>query len=488
MHRLVLQRFLDLAIFGSATGGAYLAQVFERPITAVLIYLTGVIWIAVRSGLYVALGAAILASLVYNFFISEPVFTFGVTSLDEALPLLAFNATALVTGSLVGRLRDAASRANKASADAAFMLTISNCLQTVLHVGEVATTIRDLLPAHGVRSVQILLSSGDLYARPAVGSLDTVTSTLGEEGDASTGPHKTVALELEGARGSLGVVRFVLAGTAEIRSELPDLPSITALLAVAVERCMLLQEVAEAEARQRSENLKDVLLSSVSHDLRTPITVIEAAAGALASPDINLPEVERARLQQTVIDQCRRLDRYTSELLDVGRIQAGLNPGPPQAIDLVEVTNQAIQQTKLTFPDAAIDREFAKGLILISGDATLLEQAVFNLVHNAARHGGPGAVTVTLGSLRGTTQLTITDQGPGIPLEEHARIFDRFYRAGDRAREGGSGLGLFIAKGFIEACGGTLHVASPIRDGRGTSMVVEFPALRGEPWREPQPL
>ena len=488
VRRSNLPRLVDLAIFGAATAGTYVAQGYERPVTAVLVYLTGVIWIAVRSGLLLALGAAILASMTYNFFISEPVFTFGVTTLDEAVPLLAFNATALVTGILVGRLRDAALKANKASTDAAFMLTISNRLQTALHVGDVVTTIRDLLPAQGVGSVQLLLSSGDRYARPVSTSVDPPIGGAGNIQGTQAIPSGLVILELDGARGSLGRVQFVLTDSPEAQANLPDIQSITALLAVAVERCMLLQQLAEAEARNRSENLKDALLSSVSHDLRTPLTVIEAAAGALSSPAIKLSEAESARLLQTIIEQCRRLDRYTSELLDVGRIQVGLDPGPLQAIDLVEIANGAIRQTRLAYPDVVILREFAKGMLLVAGNAALLEQAVFNLVHNAARHGGPGPVTVALSSCGGRTQLTITDQGSGIPPLEQERIFDRFYRAGDRPREGSSGLGLFIAKGFIRACGGTIRVTSPISDGRGTSMIVDLPELGNAPCTEVQSL
>jgi two-component system sensor histidine kinase KdpD len=214
---------LDLAIFVAATAGTYVAQSYERPVTAVLVYLTGVIWIAVRSGLLPALGAAALASMIYNFFISEPVFKFGVTSLDEAVPLLAFNATAMVTGLLVGRLRDAALREKKASGDAAFMLTISNSLQTALHVGDVATIIRDLLSAQGLRSVQILLSSGDLYARPVVSSPYSPISGAWNGLSTQAEPDSLVVLKLEGARGSLGIVRFVLAGGADRRFGHPDL-------------------------------------------------------------------------------------------------------------------------------------------------------------------------------------------------------------------------------------------------------------------------
>lgn len=119
---------LDCGLFFAATAGTHLAQVADRPITAVLVYLVGVILVAVHSGVYAALIAAFAASFVYNFLLSEPVFEFGVTTVDEAVPLIAFNVTALITGTLVGRLRDTANEAARAQSETAFLLTISDRL------------------------------------------------------------------------------------------------------------------------------------------------------------------------------------------------------------------------------------------------------------------------------------------------------------------------------------------------------------------------
>ncbi len=467
---------IDLGIFLAATGATYFAQSIDRPITAVLVYLCGVILIAVHSGLLIALAGAIAASLVYNFFLSEPVFEFGVTTVDETVPLLAFNATALLTGILVGRLKDTALRAHRASSDAAFLLTISDRLQSALEVTEVENALRDLLPTQGVKSVKIFLSKGDIYIRPSTGEIksDRLDPLLEDVGTDRSG--KSVVLELIGSRGALGISKFEFTDDLESRPKIPDLQSITSLLALAIERCLLLEQLAERQAQTRSEALKDSLLSSVSHDLRTPITVIEAAAGALISPQINLPYAEKKQLLETVIEQCHRLDRYTSELLDVGRIQAGFESTAMQPTDIRDVANLAIRQLQAASPAIAIQRDFENRPAIVLGNAALLEQAIFNIIHNAAKFGGSAPIAVATKTLDGLVTLTISDDGPGVPSAEQTRIFERFYKSNLERREG-TGLGLYIAKGFVTACGGNIRIVSPIEKDSGTSFILEFPLM-----------
>ena len=469
---------LDVAIFLIATAGTYVAQWADRPITAVLVYLSGVILIAVHSGLFAALGSAIAASLVYNFFLSEPVFEFGVTTADEAVPLIAFNVTALITGLLVGRLRDSVDRASQAQFKTAFLLTVSDRLQRALKVEEVEAVMRDLLPRQGVRSVKIFLSQGDLFLRPSTGEI--VTYPVGQEPmtPASAGKLDPIVLELTGARGVIGIAQFHLAEAGSDRPGVPDLNSISALIALAIERCVLLDEVTEARAQARSEALKDSLLSSVSHDLRTPITVIEAAAGALSSPAIRLPEEERAALLASIIEQCHRLDRYTSELLDVGRIEAGVSPKAMQVVDLGELANLALRQARTLYPDVVFERRLGDGPVVISANPAMVEQAIFNVLDNAGKYGAGAPVSIEVEAVDGVAQLSVTDQGDGIDGPDLKRVFERFYKGSARRASDGSGLGLFIAKGFVEGCGGSISVESPASEGRGARVSLRFPLLQ----------
>ncbi len=468
---------VDVAILLVATAATYFAQSLDRPITAVLTYLTGVILIAVRSGLRRGLLGAICASIAYNFFLSEPVFEFGVTTADEAVPLLAFNATALIAGIVVGRLRHSATRARFAQAETAFLLTISDRLQRALKVEEVENAIRSILPTQGVSSVKIFMIRGGIYVRPATGEIEADRLKPLVE-DAGTGPEgqRSLVVELEGARGTLGIVKFHLSPQTEARVALPNLQSIAALLALALERCILLEEVAEAQVAARSEALKDALLSSVSHDLRTPITVIEAAAGALASTQVSLPEAERATLLETIVAQCHRLDRYTSELLDVGRIQAGISRASLQTVDLTEIAQLASRHALNLHPALLLERRLPPHPVLVLANGAMLEQAIFNVLDNAQKFGGrEGPIGIVLKMEGGWAVLSITDRGPGIPADCRRRVFDRFFKRDRPSDRRGTGLGLFIAKGFIEAFSGTIDIHSPCDEAGGTRVTIGLP-------------
>lgn len=474
---------IDTLIFLIAVAGTYIAQISDRPISAVLVFLTGVILIAIRSGLVSALVAAISASLTYNFFLSEPAFRFGITSADEAVPLVAFNVSALLAAIMVGRLKDSAKRAYQAQSEAAFMLTVSDRLQSAVRVEDVETEVRGVIPRQGVSSVEIFLNRGKAYWRPSTGEVefDTLKPLMDLGGDDTVRRDKAVVIELKGARGSLGFVKFRLSEPIPDRQSSSKLQSITAMLAVAVERCLLLEELAEARARARSEALKDALLSSVSHDLRTPVTVIQAAAGALRSAEVSLPEEEQARLLTSILDQCARLDRYTAELLDVGQIQSGIAQDRLETVNLVEIAGLAIKHARIAHPDIIIERSMAAGMQYVRANAAMLEQALYNLIDNAQKFGGKsGPIKVSLEGGEGMARIAVTDRGPGIHDADRERVFTRFFKGEGSGSKAGMGLGLFIAKGFVEAFGGTITVESPLEGGNGTRVVVALPLLAAD--------
>lgn len=469
---------VNIAIFMTASIATYLLQVIDRPISSVLVYLAGVILIAVRSGLVWALATALLASLFYNFVLTGELFELGVTTLDDAVPLVAFVVTALVTGMLVGRLRDSAHRADLARTHSEFLLDISDSLQSVMQVEDIEAAVRMRLPKRGLTSVRIFVADGGCYVHPPTGDKvpqAAVADGAAMEGYGVDGQQLHV---LRGARGPVGLVAYDLESEVAAEDGATDLQSITALLTLVYERCQLLGELAEARGRERSEALKDALLSSVSHDLRTPVTVIEAAAGALVSPQITLPEAERERFLEAIIEQCRALDRFTGELLNVGRIEAGIAADELEPTDLRDVVGLALEQALSTVPDVEFRRELGSDAIIIAARPTFVEQALVNLLQNAAKYAGTEPISVTMTEGGGKAVLSIHDNGPGIPEEDQPRIFERFYRAANSSDQSGSGLGLFIAKGFIEACLGRIEVRSPVNAGRGTEVVVTFPMLQ----------
>ncbi len=243
------------------------------------------------------------------------------------------------------------------------------------------------------------------------------------------------------------------------------------LAALARERDRMQEEMVEAEALRRSDELKTALLRSISHDLRTPLTSIIAGGAALGSPSTTAEE--RAELSAAVVDEGERLSRLVVNLLDMSRLEAGKAEPHREPVDLAEVLEAAC---------AAIGRPrtvrlaVARDLPLVDADAAQLERAFANLLENAVRHGGGRPVTVGSRLVGDKIALRVVDQGPGIPESERQLIFEPFRHGSGDGPGGGAGLGLAIAKGFVEANGGEIGVDSVL--GQGSSFVVTMP--RGE--------
>lgn len=237
------------------------------------------------------------------------------------------------------------------------------------------------------------------------------------------------------------------------------------------ERDRIEAEAIEAGALRRSDELKTALLRSVSHDLRTPLTSIIAAGTALDSP--TLTEAERHELSEAVVEQGQRLAHLVENLLDVSRLESGSAQPRREPIDLAGVLEAA--RESLGGDGALVKFAIGAEIPALLADAVQLERAFANLLVNAVRYGGGREVLVRSREVGGRLVVRIVDRGPGIPEGERERIFEPFYR-----REGGqgSGLGLSIARGFIEANGGEIGVESV--PGQGSTFVVSFPLAEGE--------
>ena len=469
--------FTDLSIFGLASAGTYIAQELDRPITAVLIYSTGVILIGARSGLRQGILGAVAASLIYNFFLSEPEYGFGVSTADEIVPLLAFNISAVITAAVAGRSRDSAKAATLAEGKNATLLKISDRLQRAVELPEVLEIARETLASQGVTDLEIhMRRDGQLYDIEKDGEPVNALTSVPQSGNVAGGKFIVRTYEMFGTHGNLGFVKFILSESASDGDYLLDLQAVTNLLALASDRCLLLDALSEARALQKSEQLKSAILSSVSHDLRTPLTAISAAASSLRSYDQSLSPGQKDQMLATISEQCARLNRYTANLLDMGRIQAGISASGFEEIDVVEILGVVLSHVRQSFPEQQIRKEIANGEILVCANGVMLEQVMFNIIENSVIHGGgQSKVLIALRAEDGFCMLEVTDTGPGITDADHVDIFRRFFRSESPGKRGGSGLGLYIAKGFVDAFGGSLEVVSPVKGGVGTEMIMRIP-------------
>ena len=242
-----------------------------------------------------------------------------------------------------------------------------------------------------------------------------------------------------------------------------------ALTELSRERDRKQAEMVEAEALRRSDELKTALLRSISHDLRTPLTSIIASGAALGSTSAT--SEERAQLSEAIVAEGERLSRLVENLIDMSRLEAGKAEPHREAIDLAEVLDAA--RDAMARPEV-VRLEVARDLPLVEADAAQLERAFANLLENAVRHGGGRPVLVRSRLVADKITVRVVDQGAGIPQSEWQRIFEPFQHGATNGAAGGAGLGLAIAKGFVEANGGEIAVDSV--PGQGSSFVVSMPA------------
>jgi len=270
------------------------------------------------------------------------------------------------------------------------------------------------------------------------------------------------------ASSSLAEVARSRAAEAERRREETE-QVLARLREISAERDRMEEEAIEAGVLRRSDELKTALLRSVSHDLRTPLTSIIAAGTALDSP--TLTEDERHELSKGVVEEGERLSRLVENLLDVSRLESGSAEPRPEPVDLAGVLEAA--RESLGADAAAVKLGIDAEVPALTADAVQLERAFANLLANAVRHGGGQPVLVRSRKVGARLVVRVVDRGPGIPEPERERIFEPFYR-----REGseGSGLGLSIARGFVEANGGEIAVESV--PGQGSTFVVSFPLAK----------
>jgi two-component system sensor histidine kinase KdpD len=429
-----------------------------------VVYLLAVLLVSTWFGLWAGLGTAVASALAFNWFHIPPTGRFTVAEPENWVALAVFLATAAIVSTLAELARSRALEAEQRRREADLAAELARLLLGGPDVqAALAPAAQRLADALDLPSAAIELGAGD-------GRDDATRLPL------HAGERQVATLRL-GAEPSLAL-------RARLRERV--VPSGVALRGAALDREALQREVVETQALRRSDDIKTALLRAVSHDLRSPLTAIAAAGEALAS--LGLTVDEREQLAAAVVGEASRLSHLVDKLLDLSRLQGGAADPRTEWCSVEEVLRAAIDET----PHAAgwsvgIDPQ----LPLIRADAAQLERAFANLLENAARHDGGEPVAVraravggTAGGAGGRVLVRIVDRGPGIAGPERERIFEPFYRsaASKDDAHAGSGLGLAVVRGFVEAIGGRVWVES--LPGQGTTFVVELPL----PVQEPAPV
>jgi two-component system sensor histidine kinase KdpD len=387
--------------------------------------------------------------LAFNFFFLPPTHTFALRESENWLALAVYLVTAVVVSALAARARRRAAEAEQRAREAALLAQAADAL---LRGEDVAAELERLEP-----------SLADVLG------VVEASIELGPPRDDQRYPLRV------GTR-DVGSVAVPAGREPEpvIRDRL--LPALASLVAVAVDREELQREALEAEALRRSDAAKTAILRAVSHDLRSPLTAIDAAASGLENRDLRLGERDRRALLATIREESARLRRLVENLLDLSRLQAGAAEPHRELWPAEELVAQALEELGPAAGRVVLQVDDAVPPVLV--DATQVQRALVNLIENALKYSPSASkVTVSVQAAGEEVRLHVVDHGPGIPSPDRAHVFEPF-RRGEAAAGGGAGLGLAIARGFAEANGGRAWAEAAVR---GAHLVAAFPAAEPAP-------
>jgi two-component system sensor histidine kinase KdpD len=475
-----------------ATAAALVLEEVVGVADASIVYLIAVVFAAGALGTSAAVATSVLAFLAYDFLFTTPRFTFVVSDPTEWLSLLLFLLVAVVIGRLAASLRERAEMADRRTREGAALVAISRDIASAASFEDAAAAVCERLRVDAEMTA-VWVTLGDGLGR-AVAEAGPVPP--GAEG---TTPWTLVRAAVDGTsdwirvhgdaatRGSADVVQFVapveddpegaLATIHAVRMAGEPLPGrgarrLLALaadqLGIALRRDELLAEVTQVEITRRSDALRGAILDSVSHDLRTPIAGIRALAGNLLDPAVE-PDAASVRTVAAAIDgEGARLGELVGSLLDMGRIQAGALQPDPVPYEVPELVDTTLRHHPSG--DRAVNVEIGDHLPPVLVDAVLFDVALGNVLDNAARHT-PADCEIRLRATGsgGEVLIAVDDAGPGVPECALEHLFDRFYRvpaALEPARHG-LGMGLAIARGFVEAMGGSIEAERSELGGLG---------------------
>jgi two-component system sensor histidine kinase KdpD len=443
-----------------------------------LVFLTAVLVSAITYGLWPSLFACFAAILAYNFFFMPPLYTFTISDPDNVVALFFFTVIALIASYLSARMRAQAIATRERATMTENLYLFSQKLAGVFSLDDLLwATAFQIAQMLKVRVVILLPAADSISVRagyPPEDVLDEADMAAakwawGHAAEAGRGADtlpgaKRLFLPMRTGRGIVGIIGLDSDREGPLLS--PDQRRLFNALAdqasVAIERIHLAQEIDKAHIASEAERLRAALLTSISHDLRTPLAGILGSATMLRSGQGKLDKSAEADLLATIQEEAERLNRFIANLLDMTRLESGAIQPRLDEVDIGDVVGSALRRAEKVLAQHSVEVDIAANLPPLRIDPVLFEQVLFNLLDNAAKYAPRGTrVRLSAVAQGGRLRLEIMDEGRGIPAADLEHIFDKFYRvqAGDRQRAG-TGLGLPICRGFVEAMGGTITAAN----------------------------
>jgi two-component system sensor histidine kinase KdpD len=453
------------------------------------VFLGAVLIAAVTLGSGPATFAAVLAFVIYNFYLVEPRFTVQFATAEDFLNLLLFLAVALLTGGLAGRVRDEAQQSRSRARTMGSLFEASRTLSATAGEDVLRDRLGDLLreavngPALVIHAESEGPDEEDLEGlraeerRQVLALAASAKRPLGGRDTLMDGAWRARPVKSDDRR--LGTALWRVPEMTE--REAQELRALTDVLVdlggAALARARLSAEKAQVEAVARTEKLRTALLSSISHDFRTPLSGILASATSLMEFDEKFDRETRRDLASNIQEEAERLNRFVANLLNMTKLESGVLEPNMARVSVVELVAEAVERVERRKGQRRLTIVRVGGDLHVRADTVLLEQALTNVLENAIAFSPDGSeVSVWIDQRDAAVEIDISDQGPGVPAEELPRLFDKFYRVSSpQGSSQGTGLGLSITKGLVEAMGGSVKARSHPDDQSGLSVLIRLP-------------
>jgi two-component system sensor histidine kinase KdpD len=495
-----------LAVVVGCTGIDWLLFPFLERANLVMVYLLGVTLVAMRGGRSAAIMASVLSVAAFDFFFVSPHLSFAVSDLEYLVTFIVMLLVALVISTLTVRLRQQAEAARYRERRTAALYALSRELASTPDTNGLLRAAARHLHEVFESQVGLLLPNATGRLQPWDPGADSLSHDLGGQlcftldakehavaqwvyehrqvaglGTATLPSATALYIPLLGARGAVGVFGIRPAQPRRLLApeQLHLLETFASQIALGIERAALAEAAQQAQVQIETEQLRNSLLSSVSHDLRTPLAAIAGAASSLQEDHAALDASMRHELCQTIAEEAHRLNRLVNNLLEMTRLESGAIQVHREWQPLEEVVGAALTRLEAQLADRPLRTHLPADLPLVPLDSVLIEQVLINLLDNAVKYTPPGSpIMLSAWAIDGAVTVEVADEGPGLPPGEEHRIFEKFYRVRHATSPSGAGLGLTICRGIVVAHGGSMWAAN--RPGGGTAVRFTLP-LTGTP-------
>ena len=473
-----------------------------KPSNILLVYLLGVFFAAIRFGLWPSIVASLTSAAAFAFFFAPPIFSFAIADQENLAGLAVMLVVGAVTSNLAENVRSQARVAEQRERRAAALYHLSKALaearleREIIEIGahhihaEFGGRNALLFPGHDGKPsypeeppLAISLRGADLGLASQVFN----SGRMAGQGAEILPMDSVVYVPLKGAAGTIGVLALEPVDLRRVFLPEPRqlLDTFVNQIVHALERARLAEQAKEATLKMQAETLRNSLLSSISHDLRTPLATIVGAASTLETDGERLDIGSRNKLVAAISEEAQRMSDLTTKILEMARLEAGEVRLNRQWYAPEELVGSALRRLDKKMKNRQVNVRMADGLALIHVDAVLLQQVLVNLLDNADKYSPPGLpIDIAVETNPQGLSIAVADRGFGVPADLLEKIFDKFFRIHAESAQSGMGLGLSICRAVVEAHRGEIRASN--RGGGGTVFRLRLPMLQCPPTITPE--